>query len=516
MASEDVKYATGTEPTGDYKGPVADTSFATESDLPPSRPAGWKYRGRKIGPLSIPWYASPRFQLIMVSFVCFLCPGMFNALSGMGGGGKTDATLADNMNVALYSTFAVFGFFGGTFVNKLGVKGTLAFGGVGYCIYALSLLLSVHFSVGGFNIFAGALLGVCAGLLWTAQGTIMISYPKESSKGKFFAIFWAIFNMGAVIGSLIPLGQNINVKANVTVGDGTYIAFIILMFLGACLALLLCNANDIIRPDGTKVVLMKHPSWQSEFVGLWETLRYEPLVVLLFPMFWSSNWFTTYQQNGVNGLHFTTRTKALNNLLYYLAQIIGAIIYGYAMDIQGVRRSIRARASLGVLFVLTLVIWGGGFAYAKTYTRESVNQDPKAGPVDPNYKPTDWQTPGYEGPMFLYFFYGFYDSIWQASVYWYMGALSNSGRRSANYVGFYKGIQSAGAAVMWSLDSRKISLMAEFGSNWGLLLFSLCCATPVIWFKVQDHVSVEEDLAGTDETLADVLPAGHLEKVGAA
>lgn len=182
------------------------------------------YRGRKIGPISIPWYASPRSQLIMVSFVCFLCPGMFNALGGLGGGGKTDATLADNMvcpliffmnsmkiesktnlfqNTALYSTFAVFGFFGGTFVNKLGVKLTLAFGGIGYCIYALSLLLSVHFSVGGFNIFSGALLGVCAGLLWTAQGTIMISYPKESSKGKFFAIFWAIFNMGAVIGSLV-------------------------------------------------------------------------------------------------------------------------------------------------------------------------------------------------------------------------------------------------------------------------------------------------------------------------
>jgi hypothetical protein len=26
-----------------------------------------------------------------------MCPGMFNALGGLGGGGKTDATLADNM-----------------------------------------------------------------------------------------------------------------------------------------------------------------------------------------------------------------------------------------------------------------------------------------------------------------------------------------------------------------------------------------------------------------------------------
>lgn len=61
------------------------------------RPAGWMYKDRKIGPIYIPWYASPRIQLGMVAFVCFLCPGMFNALGGLGGGGKSDATLADNM-----------------------------------------------------------------------------------------------------------------------------------------------------------------------------------------------------------------------------------------------------------------------------------------------------------------------------------------------------------------------------------------------------------------------------------
>jgi hypothetical protein len=81
----------------------------------------------------------------------------------------------------------------------------LAFGGIGYCIYAISLLVSVHASVGGFNIFAGALLGVCAGLLWTAQGTIMISYPNEGQKGRYFAWFWGIFNMGSVIGGLVSL-----------------------------------------------------------------------------------------------------------------------------------------------------------------------------------------------------------------------------------------------------------------------------------------------------------------------
>jgi hypothetical protein len=93
-----------------------------------------------------------------------------------------------------------------------------------------------------------------------------------------------------------------------------------------------------------------------------------------------------------------------------------------------------------------------------------------------------------------------------------MGALSSSGRRSANYVGFYKGIQSAGAAVMWSLDSNKLSFKSEFISNWVLLSCSLLCAAPVIFLKIKDHVTIEEDLAGTDVTLADVLPQGHPEK----
>jgi hypothetical protein len=93
-----------------------------------------------------------------------------------------------------------------------------------------------------------------------------------------------------------------------------------------------------------------------------------------------------------------------------------------------------------------------------------------------------------------------------------MGALSNSGRRSANYVGFYKGIQSAGAAVMWSLDSRKLEFIKEFASNWALLSGSLVIAAPVIWYKIHDHVTVEEDVVNTDATVADVLPTGHPEK----
>jgi hypothetical protein len=32
-------------------------------------PTGWKYKTRKLGPLTLPWYASPESQLLLVAFV---------------------------------------------------------------------------------------------------------------------------------------------------------------------------------------------------------------------------------------------------------------------------------------------------------------------------------------------------------------------------------------------------------------------------------------------------------------
>ena len=191
---------------------VEHAATATGADSPPEYEANeigqrargdeWVYRTRRVGGIAVPAYASPPIQLGVVAFVCFLCPGMFNAVSGLGGGGQLDPTTANNANVALYSTFSVVGFFAGTVANRLGIKLTLSFGGFGYFLYIASFLSYNHNQNAGFPIFAGALLGVCAGLLWCAQGAIMMSYPPEASKGRYISWFWMIFNLGAVIGSL--------------------------------------------------------------------------------------------------------------------------------------------------------------------------------------------------------------------------------------------------------------------------------------------------------------------------
>lgn len=88
----------------------------------------------------------------------------------------------------------------------------------------------------------------------------------------------------------------------------------------------------------------------------------------------------------------------------------------------------------------------------------------------------------------------------------FIGAITNNGRKLANFVGFYKGIQSAGAAIAFRIDERGTSFMSEFATNWGLLLGALLLAAPVIFFKIRDTVPVEEDLKFSDETLSDVKP----------
>ncbi|OAA53491.1 Glycoside hydrolase, superfamily [Niveomyces insectorum RCEF 264] len=463
---------------------------------PPPRPKGWIYKRVKVGSWKSTYYASPLFQVVLVSVVLFLDPGMSNALSGLGGGGQLNPKVANNATVASYSTFAVIAFFSGSLCNILGVRQLLVIGGFGYGLQSASFICYNHTGNQGFVIFSGAVNGFCAALLWTGHGTIIMSYPSEEQKGKFFSISWAIFNVGAVLGGLIPLGQNLNGSDASSVGDGTYIAITVLMFCGSLMGLTLVGTSRVIREDGSRVIMMKHPSWQSEFAGLYQVLKTDYFIVLLFPMFFSSNWFYTYQFNDYNLARFDVPTRALNNVVYWAMQILGSFLFGFALDWERFSRPLRARVSWAVLLLLTLAIWGGALKHQLGYTRADVRPTADAR--------MHWTDPGYGSLFVLYIAWGFYDAAVQTSVYWYMGALSNSARKLALYTGVYKSVQSAGNAIVYRLDALTVPYMAMFGIAWGLLLGGLVCAFPLIWFKVTDHTQLSSDLAFSDEKEGDV------------
>ncbi|THU89423.1 hypothetical protein K435DRAFT_287704 [Dendrothele bispora CBS 962.96] len=369
-------------------------------------------------------YYHPLTQVSLLGFVCFMCPGLFNAVNGLGGGGQLDTTTSANSNVALYSTFAFGGFFAGSINNTLGSKLTLQLGSFGYCLYIGSYLaINIHPGAGAFVIAAGAILGLCAGLLWAAQGALMLAYPTEAEKGRYIAVFWAIFNLGGVVGAAVSLGQNFNSEAG-SVNNGTYIGFLVLTGIGILIPTFMADPAKMIRTDGTKVTVPIHPSWKTQLYGLWVTLVTDPMILLLFPMFFCSNWFYTWQFNDYNGAIFNIRARSLNNFVYWTSQIFGSLAISILLDFKGLSRRARAFSSWIVLLLMIFLTHIWAYFYQKQYTRATAD------------KSIDIYDAEYVGKVWLFIFFGFLDAMWQSTAYWYMGAMSNDAGKLAHFVGF--------------------------------------------------------------------------------
>jgi len=71
------------------------------------------------------------------------------------------------------------------------------------------------------------------------------------------------------------------------------IAFLVLTLIGTSIPLLMADPDKMVRTDGTVVTTPRQPSWKSEIKGLWICLTTDPYVLILFPMFFASNWFYT-------------------------------------------------------------------------------------------------------------------------------------------------------------------------------------------------------------------------------
>jgi len=414
-------------------------------------------------------YRHPLVQIMLVSFICFTCPGMFNALSGLGGGGQIDTTTNSRGSTALNSTFAVMAFFG-TSSSRLEIE-----------LYPFGVLLSVAdlfvshiapsspvrwffrqqartaslahprhhrlhalhrfsailqhsprrvrltffrhrlicFAAGiancrcsKFTIAAGAILGICAGLLWTAQGVLMLAYSTEATKGRYIAIFWAIFNLGAVIGAAVPLGQQVKQIADTSVGNEIYIAFVVITALGGAATFALAKPSTIRRADGSQAVVPVNQSWLNEFINVGRALVSDPAILFLFPFFGASNFFYTWQFSFYNLVLFNPRTRSLNNLLYWSSQILGAGLMGWFLDSPKLGRKLRAKIGWAILFVIIVATWGGNYAFQKGLNRVNTDKD-----YLPAHHKIDWTESKYGGACFLYIMNGITDAAWQTYSY---------------------------------------------------------------------------------------------------
>ncbi|KAI8326714.1 major facilitator superfamily domain-containing protein [Choanephora cucurbitarum] len=444
-------------------------------------------------------YNDPNFQVFLVGFICFCCPGMFNALNGMGGAGQADSKTTNDANTALAVTFTICSLIGAPVFNIFGHR-ILVPAALAYVLYVGSYLTPNP----AFTIATGAILGIGAGFLWTAQAGIMMSYPDEKDKGKAFSIFWMVFNLGATVGAAIPLGNNWTSSVN-TVKTSTYIGFMCIMGFGAFLSLALLPPSKVIRANGSPVSLHKFSNWKREAYEVFRMFT-DWKMICLIPLFFGSNWFYTYQYQVYNGGgFFTLRARSLNNLLYWLCQIIGAGIFGWLLDWSRLG-SRRRRAMIGnaVVFVFLASAWIGCIFVQQKFTYQSVKE--------PGFVQADVYSPEFAGYTVLYAIFGFVDAIYQGFIYWLLGTMTNDTERAARYGGFYKTIQNAAAAIAAQVDAIHTPYMTQLYINFviegvGLLLAFVVC------LQVSDVTVESVDNLMEHSKTAEVMVGGQVELV---
>lgn len=144
-------------------------------------------------------FCAPLIVMLFSVLVFSTVQGYFGKLYG--------STIGSDIGFTIYALFTVSSLFAAAVTNILGCKITIFIGILGYaCLVIFSL---IYFESGmdekyvPLVMMGSGFLGIGAGLLWTAQGRLMLQYSNDNDAGYLFSIFWGIFNCSAVVGGLI-------------------------------------------------------------------------------------------------------------------------------------------------------------------------------------------------------------------------------------------------------------------------------------------------------------------------
>uniref|UniRef100_A0A7S2CVS6 Major facilitator superfamily (MFS) profile domain-containing protein n=1 Tax=Octactis speculum TaxID=3111310 RepID=A0A7S2CVS6_9STRA len=393
------------------------------------------------------FYSAER-QVAVVGMLAFCGPGMFNALNGLGGAGSGSASVAALANGSLYFTFAISGYFGGAAFNLFGPVVLFMVGGLTYAIYATCIYFTEDFAF--LAVVGGAILGVGAGLFWTAQGSLIMAYATPKSRGKMIGLFWVLFNLGGVMGGLLEFALNYNSSKD-SADPLSYFTFIGIMLFGSCLApIVLAKPAKVVKEDGSPVFFEKARSAGEEIRATLAAAN-DPFVRRMALFFLASNWFYTYDFSGFNGTQFSIRTRGLNSAIFWAAQMAASYLLGRVLD--NTDDSVRTRARKGLTLTVVSLVVSLGPAILDNFT----GAFGMCGKVWDKNSPCELDflhdAPRVAAPMVIYALMGASDAVYQSYAYWLMSsAARGSVRKTVQFSAAYKGIQSLGGGLAWLAD----------------------------------------------------------------
>lgn len=310
-------------------------------------------------------------------------------MNSLGAGGEESPHLVNSANGMSFSIMVLTCYLSSIFVKRLGVKGALLFGTLGYCPYAAGLYTNNRFGTQWFVLFGAALCGISAGVFWSVEAAIALSYPEPHNQGRFLG-FWLSFRLGGqLVGGAINLGLNAHRDTAGSVSYSVYQAFIALQAIAPLAALLLTSPSKVQRTDGVPVRLaINNSSWfeLKAMAKLFIRRDFLLIVPLIVQAVYTEAVMFTYQS-----LWFTVRARALGSFLSAVVAIISGNILGQFLDQSKISLKTRSR---GAYFAI-MSLQGGWWIWATVLVTEFHK-------TQPTY---DWNDAGFGRAFALFLFW---------------------------------------------------------------------------------------------------------------
>ncbi|KAJ1983631.1 hypothetical protein H4R33_004681 [Dimargaris cristalligena] len=414
----------------------------------------------------MPGKRSTYTQFILVAAIYFCASASYLIVNGIGGGGLKDPSIAAQSNLIANIVSLVTGLFAGAFHNYLGPRISLLLGCIAYLFFGFSYLIYGWTNFKYIIYIAGAFFGLIITLFWTAQGSLMLSYPTEEHRSKYLTTFFVAFSASGAVGGILTFSLNFN-NTGLSLGTATYWAAIAVAGLGVALVFLLRPNSALIRDDGTSVPEEKFQGWLVEVRGLSDTLRNRHILMLI-PLFMFLGTYFTYITNCYNLSLFRIRTRGLNVIFFSVFGTIGSLAFGLFM--RKCKLPTRQKGLLATLIFTTLICASWISAY---FVQRPVKRG-HTGEV------VDFEQPYYWSIIIIYCIWGFLDSSLNAFGFWILGYLTNDTQKQARYTAFTRFLQSTGGVLSWGIDSAQVPYILELWVTFTFLILAMVSAATTI------------------------------------
>ncbi|KAI1445102.1 MFS general substrate transporter [Annulohypoxylon stygium] len=410
---------------------------------------------RKAVPLWKRVYQHSLTQMMLLSVQAFCGPAMADAIAGLGGGGLATPQTSNIATAINYAMLATVCMFGGPIVNKLGTKWALVIGAMSFPIRGSSYYCNSKFGTQWYLIFGGFFTGIGSGCWYVAESGSIMSLAPSGSRGKYLALWIVSRNLGQLVGGAINLSKN-HIKGAVGgVTPDTYIAFLIIESLALPFAFLISPLENVVRSDGTRILVSEKLSFKQEFKLIRFTMS-SKLILLsalwaIWSFFYSGTW-STYLAT-----YFTTRSRALSSLISPFFCIVGCFGLGFILDIKSLSQRRRAQLGLFTVVILNLGVYIWSIVMQVKFNVHTPGK-------------IDWDDSLYATSFLPYFFVQTTGPLSQSYMYWLLSSFATDAQANVRNGAAFRCLEAVGQAISYGMNTQiKADPLIGFCVTFGLM-----------------------------------------------